>query len=325
VSEEYGVESVDIAVKSSDQSALRRPLGLGPRIVAVGGGKGGIGKSIIVANMGMILAGRGRKVVLVDADLGGANLHTCLGIEPPERTLGDFVERRVTSLENCIQTVDGVSIGLISGARDSLNAAHPKFHQKLRLLQHLRRLDADLVLLDLGAGTSFNTIDFFIHADESLAVALPEPGAIENLYRFLKTAFYRSLKRATADDDIARLIDMAMEQRPGRPIPTPADLLNEVAKTDKERSQQLLLRMQQFKPRILLNRTRNFSDVELGYAIQKACYHYFGTGFDFAGFLSDAAEVSESTKRRYSVTASHPHSQFIRQLKAICFRLFTDA
>src|SRR3954451_15556884 len=68
------------------------------RILAVGGGKGGIGKSLISANLGIELARRGLKVAVLDFDLGGANLHTCLGVDQPRLTLSDFVMRRVETL-----------------------------------------------------------------------------------------------------------------------------------------------------------------------------------------------------------------------------------
>ncbi len=72
------------------------------RIIAVGGGKGGVGKSLVTSSLGISLARHGRRVVVVDADLGGANLHTCLGLNSPERTLSDFINRRVSRIEDVI-------------------------------------------------------------------------------------------------------------------------------------------------------------------------------------------------------------------------------
>ena len=108
-------------------------------VIAIGGGKGGIGKSLIAANMGVHLVGTGKRVVLVDADLGGANLHTCLGIRPPEITLSDFVNRKVDSLEDVVSETGIPGLGLISGALDLLGAANPKYTQKLRLLREIAR------------------------------------------------------------------------------------------------------------------------------------------------------------------------------------------
>ena len=86
------------------------------RVIAIGGGKGGIGKSLIAANMGVHLVRNGKRAVLVDADLGGANLHTCIGIKPPEITLSDFVNRKVDVLEDVVSETGIPGLGLVSGA-----------------------------------------------------------------------------------------------------------------------------------------------------------------------------------------------------------------
>jgi flagellar biosynthesis protein FlhG len=76
------------------------------------------------------LAQRGAKVVLVDLDLGGANLHTCLGVGQPQRSLSDFVERRVEKLEDVLVPTSHERLSLVSGAMDGLDAANPKNSQK---------------------------------------------------------------------------------------------------------------------------------------------------------------------------------------------------
>src|SRR5687768_3047212 len=176
-----------------------RPRAPGPsksrarKVIAVGGGKGGIGKSLVSANLGIALAGRGASVVMLDADLGGANLHTCLGVAQPTVSLSDFIDNRVGRLEDTIVSGGVERLGLIAGAHDTLDAANPKHAQKARLLRHLRALDVDYVILDLGAGTTFNVLDFFLAADLGLVVLLPEPTSIENAYRFIKAAFFRRM------------------------------------------------------------------------------------------------------------------------------------
>ncbi|HYG67960.1 MAG TPA: P-loop NTPase, partial [Anaeromyxobacteraceae bacterium] len=143
------------------------------RIVAIGGGKGGIGKSLISANLGIELARRGNEVVLVDADLGGANLHTTLGLDVPRRSLSDFIERRYAKIEDVVTQTGIPNLGLVSGALDHLDAANPRYAQKMRLLRHVQSLDADYAILDLGAGTHSNTLDFFLVADHGVLVLVP--------------------------------------------------------------------------------------------------------------------------------------------------------
>jgi len=108
------------------------------QIWSIGGGKGGIGKSLIAASVGWQLARMGRRVVLVDADLGGANLHTCLGLPPPPLTLADFIQRRVSSIEEVLTDTPAGGLRLISGAADLLSAANIKHLQKVRVMKQVR-------------------------------------------------------------------------------------------------------------------------------------------------------------------------------------------
>ena len=164
------------------------------RIVAVGGGKGGIGKSLVSANLGIALARAGHRVTLVDVDLGGANLHTCLGINQPQGTLSDVVTKG-TRIESLAAPTGIENLTLVSGAMDALDAANPRAQARARLVEQLQTLDADYLLLDLGAGTSLHTIDFFLLADHGVLVLLPEPTSVENAYRFLKAALFRRLQQ----------------------------------------------------------------------------------------------------------------------------------
>ena len=120
------------------------------QIWSVGGGKGGIGKSILTASLGWQLARMGKRVVLVDADLGGANLHTCLGLPNPEHTLGDFIQRRRDTIEEVLVDTGTPGLRLISGASDFLGAANIKHAQKVRVLNRIKALAAGSVPDDIA-------------------------------------------------------------------------------------------------------------------------------------------------------------------------------
>src|SRR5439155_20842244 len=151
---------------------LTRTISHRPQIWAVGGGKGGTGKSLVAASLGIHLAQMGRRVILVDGDLGAPNLHTVLGLDPPALSLSDFVKRRFESIETVVSATGVPRLSLISGARNSLDIESLKHFQKTRLLRVLMTLPVDVVLLDLGAGTSLNVLDLFSLADRGLLVIL---------------------------------------------------------------------------------------------------------------------------------------------------------
>src|SRR5271156_3942307 len=96
----------------------------GKKIWAIGGGKGGVGKSFIISNLAISLARNGKKVVVADLDLGSANLHTCLGSDIPVNTLSDFFSGRERRLENLLTPTSIPNLFFISGANDSVAVAN---------------------------------------------------------------------------------------------------------------------------------------------------------------------------------------------------------
>ena len=132
-------------------------------ILSIGGGKGGTGKSFITANLGVLLANQGRKVLLIDLDLGASNLHTLLGVKNPKPGLGQFLNKATKNLDHVIAPTMFENLSLISSMNCPLEVANLFYAQKLKIIRAIQKLPYDHILLDLGAGTNFNTLDFFPH------------------------------------------------------------------------------------------------------------------------------------------------------------------
>lgn len=206
-----------------------------PEILAIGGGKGGAGKSVFSTITAFWLARMGNPTVLMDVDLGGANLHTLLGIKSPDRTLNDFITRRFDELEDISIDTSEKNLRLISGASDVLSLANPHFSQKVKLMTHLSRLDADYVVLDLGAGTSFNVLDFFLIAHKKIIVLTPEPTSIQNAYIFVRNAVYRKLSRLSSKNpSLQALIKIAMDPKNVLKIRTIKELFQFIEESDEQ-------------------------------------------------------------------------------------------
>jgi flagellar biosynthesis protein FlhG len=166
-------------------------------IVSFASGKGGVGKSTTVSNLGLLLARGGSSVVLVDLDVGGADLHVLFGELSPARTLSDFLDRRVETLEEVAQPVSWCPrLRLIAGTGDTLRNTNPASQTKRRLERHIRKLNADIILLDIGAGTNYHALDFFLWGDVQVVIATPDPTAVLDLYKFVKLAATRRVLSA---------------------------------------------------------------------------------------------------------------------------------
>jgi flagellar biosynthesis protein FlhG len=291
-----------------------------PHIVAIGGGKGGIGKSLVAVTLGIELVRRGLRVVLVDCDLGGANLHSFLGMDYPRETLSDFVLRRVETISQLVISTPVPGLGLISGARNAIQVANPLHQQKLRLLRALGRLDADVVVLDLGAGTHFNVVDFFLQAQNGILVIVPEPTSVENAYRFLKAAFLRRVRNVDAAFGIADLIQEVTRARGQRPL-VPAELVREVGERDPEAGAALAREMASFRPLLLVNQVREPKDLALGEGMCEASRRLFGLDLGYLGHLRHYDQVWRAVRSHQAVFFERLGKSFALDLAAVAGRL----
>lgn len=294
------------------------------QIWAVGGGKGGVGKSLLTANFAITLARAGGRVVLVDLDLGGANLHTCLGIDASTKTLTDLFSPNVKNLQELVVPTSIPNLSLISGAQDSLNVANLPHAQKQKLLNKLRQLPADYVLLDLGAGTSYNTLDFFLAADVGILVVLPEPTSIENAYRFIKSAFYRKLKGIEHLYDARELVDATMDRKNELGIRTPADLIRALEEQYPEVGSKVRSAMNRFEIKLVVNQSRTETDSEIGYGVRNVCRKYFGFNLDYLGHLEYDSAVWQSVRRKRPLALEFPSSPLIPAMQKMVGQIVAE-
>jgi flagellar biosynthesis protein FlhG len=284
----------------------------------VGGGKGGIGKSILAANLAATAARTGRRIIVIDADLGGANLHTCLGVRAGRRVnLSDYIEDRIEDLEKAALDTPVPGLRLIAGALDHTGMADTNQEQRIQLGQQVRRLQADLIIFDLAAGMDRATLDFFLEADESMLVTTPEPTAIENAYSFLRASFYRRLAMGLRSSPVREVVRLAMDQRNERGIRTPSDLLGEIDRISPEEGERFRQLLESFQPRLVVNQVRSREEVKIGFSIRSVCRKYFGLDVDYLGYVNFDDRVWQSVKERQPLVVAYPQCDaavYIRQI-----------
>lgn len=288
------------------------------RIVAVGGGKGGSGKSLIAANLGIYLATLGKRVVLVDADLGGANLHAFVGIERPRVTLTDLFERRVARVEEVVVETGIAGLGLVSGEGSPSWLVNPPPSQKHRLMSQVQQLDVDFVVVDLGPGSGVNSVDFFNLADVGIVVVVPEPTSVENTYRFLKSAFLRRLRKKGFEAALA-----LAQQRPRLDgnIASPRELLAAAHEVDPALEARLVAELATFRPRVVVNQARTRADEELPAAMATACRRRLGIPLQPLGHLELDDAVWLSIRRRRPLLVELPDSVAAKGFERLTRRL----
>ena len=160
------------------------------RVITVTSGKGGVGKSNLAINLAISLSRLGKKVVVLDADFGLANIEVMLGIRP-QYNLSDLMFRGKSLSE--IITEGPENVGFISGGSGIREMTNLTKEQLINLSSRLSDLDrqTDVVIIDTGAGISGNVMEFVVLSGEVLLIATPEPTSITDAYALLKTLNYQ--------------------------------------------------------------------------------------------------------------------------------------
>lgn len=178
-----------------------------PEIIVVGGGKGGVGKTCFSVNAAVEIARRGWRVVLMDADLSCSNIETVLGFRSNTRLDDFFYQKGAKSLQEIVCDTPYANLRLIPGTSGLMDVANPRFQQKVALIRELRKLDADLVIVDLDAGAHLNTLDFFLMTNTNgVLVITPERTSIDNAFKFLRAALFRRIERFYQSPEVGFLL-----------------------------------------------------------------------------------------------------------------------
>jgi len=274
-----------------------------PRVVAIGGGKGGVGKSLVAANVGIFLATLGKRVVLVDGSFGAANLHIFAGVPRPARSLSEaLVENGPSLAELCVPThVPGVK--LIAGVYDPPSIAEPAPAFVRSISEQLRTLPADWVVVDLGPGLAASTLELFLEADISMLVAVPDPTSIELMHRFVKAAFLKSLERR----GLAHLVRNGSGYEGGSP--SPLEIWLDAVEDAAPEVDELRTAILSFAPHLVINSARSKSDMELGRAVASVARRRLGVPLRYLGHLEYDEAVWASTRRRRPLLIEHPETR----------------
>lgn len=264
------------------------------QIIAVGGGKGGVGKSIIAANLAVSFAQRGIKTHLVDADLGGANLHTLFGIDRPKVLLEHFITGKVRDLNEASLPSSVNKLSLVCGGMPVLGTANPKFSQKSKLIRHIRRLESDIIVLDIGAGIGFNALDMFNAAEYKITAFVPQLTSLHNGYGFLKAAIHRLLERHISE----RAKSFLQSSNPEAGEESLKQVLSKIESADKTEADKARIMLNEQRVFLVANMIRSERERNVVIALQQMVRDHLLIDSAVLGVLKFAEKIERSVNDR---------------------------
>lgn len=304
-----------------------------PAIIAVGGGKGGVGKSVISANLATMLSRAGSRVLVVDLDLGCSNLHTHFGISMPKRSLADFLLKDNVSFKDILLPAPSPGVAFAAGGREEKWEYHIENHRKIMgrlwnaILASRKDFNIDFVIFDLGAGVHKLTMDFFTAAHLGIVTVLPEPTSIENAYAFLKIALWKYVENVgeqvsnpqIANDVKESLAEVGLDSVNRGYVDCFRNLRPSYPCFIQSLSSAILGRA----IGIVVNQTREQSDIDIGKSMEHICQRYFGLTTHFLGYLNYDECVWKSLRNRRLLVSDFPHSLITKKFSSIASNIMS--
>ncbi len=291
------------------------------RVFAVAGGRPGVGHSVLSVNLAVYLAQLGRQVVLVDSDSVGPSLHCMLGLEMPVPTepVDPFEPGELQPVPTAIP---GLSLLPQQYIQNSTVPLRPG--RKPRWAKGLRHLNADYIILDLGAGTAPATLDLYLSADFGICITAPDPPSVEGTYRFLKAVYQRQVRKLLLKDRFKmRQVERALNELP--PLPSPLELVRTIGRYDSATAEAAAAQLGALRAYLVTNNTRMRSDVDLGRSMVDLTERYLGVPLDDLGHIEHDDAIWLSVVRRRPLLIDNPTSKSARNVERIARRVVAVA
>ncbi|AEF86468.1 ATP-binding protein [Treponema primitia ZAS-2] len=279
------------------------------RIIPIASGKGGVGKSMVAANLAVAFAQAGKRVILADLDLGASNLHLVIGHQAPQLGIGTFLSDTRSDFSKVVADTDIPNLRFIPGDTEIPGTANLKPSQRKALVKRLLALDADILILDLGAGTHQSILEFFLLSGQGIIVSAPTVTATLNAYVFLKNTIFRLMYTAFLKDTKAyNYLEKLRKEGSGLQRLYLPKMLQDIKKIDTKSYNKFKTNVDRIHPRLIMNMVQDPKDADVAAKIRRSCEVYLDLKIEHLGIIYRDALQDTSLAARLPITIYKPQS-----------------
>jgi flagellar biosynthesis protein FlhG len=295
-------------------------------ILPVASGKGGVGKSVFSINLSISLALCKKRVILIDLDLGGSNLHTLLGIENTAPGVGNLIYNKGIALKDLRIETEINGLSFIPGNALLPGAANLPFYKKQKILSGIKELDADYIIIDLGSGSNYNVVDFFLTATPGIVITNPEPTAVLDAYYFIKTTlfrlFYRSFPAKSEERECVINFIRNNNEKAEKSFAALIGLLTKINPASGEIAQR---QIKSFYTRLVINSAQKQDDLKIGSRLREIISKNLGIKVEYIGFFTYDKSVPQSVIQRMPLVVLFPNSPYANSMKNVVQRVIQSS
>jgi len=298
------------------------------RIIPIASGKGGVGKSLVSANLAVAFAQAGQRVVLADLDLGASNLHLVLGHQAPLMGIGTFLNNTKSNFSDVIAETDVRGLRFIPGDNEIPGTANLKASQRRALVSNLFNLkgETDILILDLGAGTHQSILDFFLLSGRGIVVSAPMVTAVLNAYVFLKNIVFRLMFNCCGKDSPASAyIEKIRKDGAGHQKLYIPKMLPEIKKIDPNSYEKFTGYLKHLHPRLIMNMVDDPKNADVAKKIRRSCEEYLDLRIEHMGNIYRDAIQDTALASRLPITLYKPQSILSQAIYRIADKILQSA
>ncbi len=288
------------------------------KVIPIASGKGGVGKTVIAANLSVDLAAAGKKTLAVDLDLGGSNLHTVLGIKNLNPGLGNFLSDSAVNFDDIVCPTPYENLSLISGDVLVPGLADIPFSQKKRVLNSILSLDVDYIILDLGSGSNFHVLDYFLISNSGMLVVRNQKTSIVNMYAFVKNLVFRFLQRAfVSHREITKYLKNVLHTHKTNAVPPVGEIIEKMKHIDRALGQKAHVYIDALHPKIIVNKSSIPEDIDMIAKVRDLIKKDLEIDIECMGVIFNDAAVDESLAASVPLALFRPDSVAAVQIARI--------
>ncbi len=292
------------------------------KIIPIAGGKGGVGKSVIAVNLALGLAMNGKKTVLVDLDIGGSNIHTLLGEKNVRLGIGNLVAGLSSRVTELIRPTKWENLSYIPGDALVCGIGELTKSVKAKITAGLLEIEADYIILDLGGGTNFTVLDFFLISNSGLIIMTPQTTSVINAYSFLRNLLFRFLQRVFAENkSISSYLRRTFKERKIEDRKTIAEIIQEISSKDELIAEKANNFIKVLKPRLILNKVSGPSDIVMAEGLRDLCKKTLSVNIECLGTLLNSEIVGQSIDSLTPFVAESPEQMVTSEIHRIAQKI----
>mgnify|MGYP000978613444 CR=1 FL=1 len=294
------------------------------QIIPVAGGKGGVGKSLIAANLAIALAQAGKKTYLIDMDLGASNLHLILGEYGAKKGIGTFLSK-ASKFDEIITKTQYENLFFIPGDSEIPGYAALRAKHRNALAKEFIKLDADYIIIDLGAGTHVGVLDFFLLSARGIVVTTPSVTATLDAYIFLKNVVFRMMTSAfPSGSKGAIFLENLRKDASSMQMMYIPKITEQLKEIDKDNASVFIRRLEKFKPRLIMNIIDDPKDTEKALKIRRSCRQYLDIDLEHLGVVYRDSMQDVALSSKLPVLIYKPQSMVSQAIYRISEKIITS-